>query len=269
MQKISKNVYARTTFQGCNSGFIVTEEGAVVIDTPMVPVEAMDWKQEIEKYAPVKYIIINEAHTDHYCGSCYLGGTLIGTEDSVNALKSAKVEDFMGELSWIAPDSPKPDESFYFRPPEIALEGEATLYLGDHTIEILSVPGHTPKQLAVYVPEEKVVFTSDNINLGIPIFINAFPDEWLKSLDRLNALDVDHVIPGHGEVTDKSAFGIMKELIRMWIDVIGSAVEEGLDIEGAKQKAVEAKEFAEIPREGPMAGFFFMNVESLYRALAK
>ena len=269
MQQVTSNVYAKTAFQGCNSGFIVTKEGAVVIDTPMVPVEAQDWKLEIEKHAPVKYVIINEAHTDHYCGSCYLGGTLIGTVDTVNALKSAKVEDLIKDLSLMAPGSPKPDNSFYFRPPEIVLDGEATLYLGDHSIKILSVPGHTPKQLAVYIPEERVVFTSDNINLAIPIFINALPDEWLNSLDRLRALDVDHVIPGHGEITDKSAFGMMQDQIRVWIDVIGSAIKEGTDLDGIKKKATEAKEFSNIPKEGPMAGFFFMNVESLYKVLAK
>ena len=195
MQKITDNVYAETAFQGCNSGFVVTKEGAVVIDTPMVPVEARDWAQKINEHAPVKYVIINEAHTDHYCGSCYLGGTVIGTEESVKALRNARVEDLIRELSWMAPDSPKPDNTFYFRPPDISINGEITLYLGDHSINILTVPGHTSKQLAVHVPEERVLFTSDNINLAMPIFIDALPEEWIKSLDRLNELDVDRVIP--------------------------------------------------------------------------
>ena len=269
MQKVTENVYSKTTFQGCNSSFIITKEGSIVIDTPMVPAEAREWKKEIELHAPVKYVIINEAHTDHYCGSCYLDGTVIGTEDSYNALKNAKVEDLIREMSWMAPDSPKPDMSFYFKPPEICINSETVLHMGDHTINIFPAPGHTLKQLAVHVPEERTLFTSDNINLAIPIFIDALPHEWLKTLDRLNKLDVDHVIPGHGEVTDKSAFGKMKAMILMWIDVIGQTIKDGLDIEGARQKAAEAKEFAEIPKEGPMAGFFFMNVESLYRALLK
>ena len=269
MQKVTDNIYAKTTFQGCNSGFIVTREGAVVIDTPMVPSEAQGWKKEIESHGPVKYVIINEAHTDHYCGGCYLGGTLIGTEESLNALKAAKVEDLIKELSWMAPNSQGPDESFYFKPPEIVLKGEAGIHLGDHTINILSVPGHTPKQLAVHIPEERAVFTSDNINLAIPIFINAIPDAWLESLDRLNELDVDYVIPGHGEVTDKSAFALMKDKIRVWMDVIGQGIKEGEDLERVKKRVTEAKEFAELPKEGPMAGLFYMNVEALYRALVK
>ncbi len=267
MKQITENVYAKTTFQGCNSGFIVTGEGAVVVDTPMVPAQARDWKREIERHAPVKYVIINEAHTDHYCGSCYLGGTVIGTEDSVMALKNARVDDLIRELSWMAPGSPKPDESFFFRPPEIALEGEAILHLGEHTIHILSVPGHTAKQLAVYVPEERTIFSSDNINLGIPIFIDAVPDEWIRSLDRLSELDVDHVIPGHGDVTDKSAFDKMKNMILTWMDVVGGAIKEDMDLEQTRQRVINAKEFEAIPKEGQMEGLFNMNLESLYRAL--
>lgn len=269
MQKITENIYTETAFQGCNSSFIITKEGAVVIDTPMVPVEAQEWKRQIESHAPVRYVIINEAHIDHYCGSCYMEGTVIGTEDTYNVLKNARVEEFIDTLSMLAPDSPKPDSSFYFRPPEITIEGDIALHLGDHTIRILSAPGHTPKQLAVHVPEERVLFTSDNINLEIPTFISALPDEWINSLNRLSELDVDYVIPGHGEVSEKSAFQVMKDKIQLWVEVVGGAIKEGLDLEETRQRILEGKEFSDIPREEPMTGFVNMNIESLYKILSK
>ena len=269
MQKITDHIYAETAFQGCNSSFIVTKGGAVVVDTPMVPKEAQEWKKEIESHVPVRYVIINEAHIDHYSGSCYMDGTVIGTEDTYNALKNAKIEEFIDTLSMLAPDTPKPDKSFYFRPPEITIEGEATLHVGEHTIRILTVPGHTPKQLAVHVPEERVLFASDNINLEIPTFISALPGEWIHSLDRLSELDVDYVIPGHGEVSDKSALRIMKDKIRLWVEVVDGAIKEGLDLEETRQRIMEAKEFSNIPKEEPMRGFVNMNIESLYNILSK
>ena len=111
------------------------------------------------------------------------------------------------------------------------------------------------------------MFTSDNINLNMPIFVNAVPREWVKSLDRLNELDVDHVIPGHGEVTDKSAFPVMKAKVQLWIDVVGAAIKAGLSAEDTRKKVAEAREFADLPKEGPMAGFFNMNVDAVYRGL--
>ena len=103
----------------------------------------------------------------------------------------------------------------------------------------------------------------------MPIFIDALPDEWIKSLDRLSELDVDYVIPGHGAVTDKNAFNTMKKKIQMWIDFIGGGIKKGLDIEGIRKKIVVAKEFADIPKEGPMTGIFNMNLEALYRSISK
>jgi cyclase len=267
MQKITDNIYTETAFHGCNSSFIVTREGAVVVDTPMVPIEAQEWKRQIETHAHVKYVIINEAHTDHYCGSCYLGGTVIGTEDTYVALRNAKMDELVNMLSMIAPGTPEPDTSFFFKPPEITVESEAILHLGDHTIKILSVPGHTPRQLAVYVPEERVLFTSDNINLEIPTFVSALPGEWINSLNRLNELDADYVIPGHGAVSDKKAFQIMKEKIQLWVEVVGRAVNEGLDAEETSKRIMEAKEFSDIPKTGPIAGFVSVNVEALYRII--
>jgi len=268
MLKLTDNVYARTDFHGCNSGFVVTGEGAVVIDTPMVPAEAKAWRQAIEEIAPIRYVINNEAHTDHYCGNCYMGGTLIGTEATRTALQRAKVEDWKRELKMMAPDyDTSGDTDFYFRTPDITFTGDMTLYCAAHTLHIMRMPGHTPDQLAVYVPEERVVFTSDNINLGIPIFINAVPYRWLESLDRLNELDVDVVIPGHGEVTDKSAFTRMKKMIQIWLDIAAGAIAEGLELEETRQRFYRAPEFAEVPKDGPMSGFFNMNIDSLYRAL--
>ena len=267
MQKITDNVYAETGFRGCNSSFVVTAGGAFVIDTPMVPREALDWRAAIEEHTPVRYVINNEGHTDHICGNCYLGGTLIGTEGSRAAILAAKKEDLTGMLKMMAPEEPVPGDDFYFRPPDIVLKGEATVYLGEHTFNILQVPGHTPYQLAVHVPEERVVFTSDNINLGMPVFFQAVPDQWLESLDRLAALDVDCVVPGHGEVTDRSAFPKMKETIRLWLDVVGRPVKAGLSLDETKRQVAAAPEFADLPKEGPDARFFNGNVEGLYRAL--
>lgn len=267
LQSITDSIFFGTKFNSCNSTFIVTKDGAVVVDTPMAPTQAKAWKAEIEKHAPVRYVIIDEAHTDHYCGSCYLGGTVIGNSDTVEKLKQAKAEDLIKEMAFMAPDEPAPDSSFYFRPPEIVLKGEATLRMGDRTIEILRVPGHTPQQLAVYIPEDRVLIASDNVNLGSPVFIDALPYEWLTSLDRLDTLDVDVVLPGHGEATDKSAFSRMKEKIQMWLDVIGRSVAAGASMEETFNRVRASREFSQAPEEGPAAGFFRMNVESLYKAL--
>ena len=50
----------------------------------------------------------------------------------------------------------------------VVFTGDLTLRVGDHTFHCLWTPGHTPGQLAVHVPEERVVFTGDTIFSELP-----------------------------------------------------------------------------------------------------
>jgi len=92
-------------------------------------------------------------------------------------------------------------KDFYYRLPTITLTGDMTVYLGDHTFTIMHLPGHTPYQLAVYVPEEKVIFTADNITYKFPVYLQqSEPFEWIESLKKLAKLDAEVIVPGHGEI---------------------------------------------------------------------
>ena len=68
MEKLTENVYVEVSYPGCNTSFVVTEEGVVVIDTPMVPGDARQWIAEAEKHGPIIYVINNEPHPDHIAG---------------------------------------------------------------------------------------------------------------------------------------------------------------------------------------------------------
>src|SRR4030043_68315 len=105
MEKITEHVYAETTFRGCNSSFVVTAEGVVVIDTPMVPSEAKKWREEIEKYGPIKYVINNEPHNDHVAGNCWMGGTLVAHEGTREEIKRNRQAELEGQLKWMSPDA--------------------------------------------------------------------------------------------------------------------------------------------------------------------
>jgi hypothetical protein len=67
LEKISKNVYAETKFNGCNPGFVVTSDGVVMIDTPQVPTQAVKWREIIAKYGarrPCQRKLFFQGHGD-------------------------------------------------------------------------------------------------------------------------------------------------------------------------------------------------------------
>jgi cyclase len=249
MEKITANVYVGMKFRGCNSGFIVTSDGVVVIDTPMVPVEAKKWREDITKqFGEIRYVINGEPHNDHVAGNCWMGGTLIAHEGTRETIKRNKKEALEGQMKWMAPDALPLDKDFYYRLPDITFSQEMTLYLGKHSFHLMLVPGHTASQTAVYVPEEKVVFTSDNVTMGMPIMVDAVPDEWLKSIKKLQTLDVEKIIPGHGPVCEKAYLQQRYDDIKYCIDEFKAAIAKGWSLKEIQEKVTFADRF---PPMGP------------------
>jgi glyoxylase-like metal-dependent hydrolase (beta-lactamase superfamily II) len=268
MKKIKDNVYVESEISVCNSSIVVTKEGVVVIDTPMVPESAKKWAKQAESFGPVRYVINTEPHGDHISGNCYFGGTLIAHDGTRDAILASKVEDIKGMLQMWSPGVPL-DKDFRYRPPDITLSQHLTFYLGGLTFNLINMPGHSPYQVAVYIPEERIVFTSDNISRAMPFFRQALPDIWLKTLKELEKLDVDYVVPGHGEVGDKSVLKEMYKTVTIWINTVKEAIKDGMTLEEAQKNITMAKQFPDIPRDERTAGIITMNVGAIYQYYMK
>lgn len=269
MQKVTDNVYAETGFQGCNPGFVVTSEGVVMIDTPQMPADAINWRDEIAKHGAVRYIMITEPHGDHFSGTHFFEGTIIAHEGTREAILASSVEQLKERLQQTSPESLPLLDGFSYRPPTVTLNDRATIYVGNHTFRLMNHPGHTPYQMAVYIPEEKVVFTSDNIFYKVHPFLHqAVPYEWLDSLDRLQELGAEFLVPGHGEVCRASYIPEMKVMIQAWIDAVSEAINKGMSLEEAQDKVSLLDRFPMDPSMeamGPMLQR--MNVARLYEVL--
>jgi glyoxylase-like metal-dependent hydrolase (beta-lactamase superfamily II) len=74
--------------------------------------------------------------------------------------------------------------------------------LGDRTLEVVEVPGHTPGSIVLLDAAHKIVFTGDNDNQLVWLFLkNCRPLEvYLQSLKKLDArvCEFEQIMPGHG-----------------------------------------------------------------------
>jgi len=269
MEKITEHVYAGTNFRGCNSSFVVTESGVVVIDTPMVPAEAKNWRKEVEKHGQIKYVINNEPHNDHVAGDCWMGGTLVASEGTREAIKRNRQHELEEQMKWMSPDALPLDKDFCYRLPEITFTGSLTFYLGGHSFRLMEVPGHTPSETAVYVPEERVVFTSDNVVMGMPILFQAVPDAWLKSLKKLQKLDIDKVVPGHGPVCDKAQLKVMYDSIEYMVGAVKAAIAKGWSLKEIQDRVTFADRFPPMGPGDAMAPMRHGSIAHLYEVLKK
>ena len=83
--------------------------------------------------------------------------------------------------------------------PEIVSDGDVLDVPGRP--KVIHTPGHTPGQVAVYVPDERVVFTGDTVFSECQTWLMTSDiDQWVGALDLIAGLDVDTVVPGHGPV---------------------------------------------------------------------
>ena len=129
MEQITRNVYVETKFEGSNNSFVVTADGVVMIDTPQVPTNAVKWREIIAKYGPVKYIINNEPHGDHVTGNYFFPGAVIAHEGTGQSILKMSADE-LKERYKQSPAEYSLLKNFYYRPPEITLTGDMTVYLG-------------------------------------------------------------------------------------------------------------------------------------------
>ncbi|MBN1189377.1 MAG: MBL fold metallo-hydrolase [Dehalococcoidales bacterium] len=266
MQQITKNVYVETGFAGCNTSFVVTSEGVVVIDTPMIPDDAKKWQREAASHGPLRYVINTEPHTDHAAGNYWFGCTVAAHEGTRQEMTGASVEDLKGQLKMMAPNSPPVDPGFRYHLPDITFSQQMTIYLGQHTIHLINMPGHTASETAVFIPEEKVAFAGDNLNLNIPIFIKSLPYDWLESLKRLGELGAETFVPGHGDVSDRKCLAFMSGAVQYFITSVKAAVDKGLTLDETLAQVTMAEKYP-VGKDPMFSGMIRMSVTDLYRSL--
>jgi glyoxylase-like metal-dependent hydrolase (beta-lactamase superfamily II) len=117
---------------------------------------------------------------------------------------------------------------------------ERSLYLhkpGDRTIQVLYFgKGHTRGDVVVYLPKEKVVATGDLLTNGIPFMRDAYPVEWVSTLEALQKLDWTVAIPGHGDVQHgKEQIGRLITFMKDLVAQVKAAVTAGKSLEDTKK----------------------------------
>jgi len=110
-----------------------------------------------------------------------------------------------------------------FEPPLLLREGK--LLVGDFTFQVIHAPGHSPGSICLYWPQEKALFTGDVIfyqGIGRTDLPGGDGQALKESIRRLSKLEVEHLLPGHGEVV--SGAPLVKrnfsEVERVWFQYI-------------------------------------------------
>ncbi len=130
----------------------------------------------------LKAILLTHSHADH-CSS------LAAVQEHYNAVP---VYVHPLEMSRLEPAGPVK-----------ALNGDRNLTVGQKLVQSLHTPGHSPGHLSFYLPETKSLLVGDIVAgtgsswIGVP---EGDVGAYLDSIERLLALELKVIGPGHGEI---------------------------------------------------------------------
>lgn len=106
-------------------------------------------------------------------------------------------------------------EGITLTPPTRTFDAELTLDVGDKRVELIEVgPAHTRGDVLVHVLADRAVFTGDILFIeGHPIVWAGPVDNWIRACERILAMDVEVIVPGHGPLTDKAGVTAVRDYL--------------------------------------------------------
>ena len=227
--------------------FAVTPAG--IIATDPINAEAAQWlKAELQRRfgQPVKYVVYSHDHADHISGGEIFADTAV-----VVAHENAKSA-ILGERRPTAV-------------PQLTFSERMTIELGGTVLELVYVGrNHSDNSVVMRFPKERLLFAVDFIPveaMAFRDFPDAYIEEWIESLGRVELMDFDVLVPGHGPVGRKEHVRMFREYMEDLRGAVLQYAREGKSLE-------EMKSLIKLPKYEKWAGYpqmFPLNVEGMYR----
>jgi len=221
-----------------NTGFIVTSEGVVVIDTGPSLRYGKQMKAAIKLVTdkPINRVLLTHHHPDHFLGNqAFKNNSILALGSTISNIKNEGAG-FTDNLYLMVGDWMRGTD--VLEPTGVVKPG--TVDIGGHQLEILSYSGHTSGDMAILDHKTGVLFSGDLIfhkrTLTTP---HADIDKWLSTIDALEQLSFKVLVPGHGSIShDKLPLTEMKDYL-VWLDsTFKEAAGNGLSMMDAMKIAL-------------------------------
>jgi glyoxylase-like metal-dependent hydrolase (beta-lactamase superfamily II) len=224
MKKIASNIYVSTQYPGVNVGFVVLPEGAVAVDAPTLPQDALAWRKQIVKKAegPILYVVLTDAHPDRILSVGLLEAPVVAARAAYERA-SAYTDGFRRSIveGWARRYPSAADDLAKTSPvlPEVMFTESLTLHKGGEDVTIRRVDGCSPGSSWIHFQERDVLFAGDTVVVDTHPFMEATLDTkaWLNTLKALRRARHSKtvIVPGRGSVCDQSATQPLSEYIAL------------------------------------------------------
>lgn len=224
-----------------NLSFVIGDEAVLVFNAGGSYLLAKFMHEEIRKRTdlPVKYVVLENAQGHAMLGSDYWqqqGAEIIAHRHTAELIQrqidrgyaSGGTDGVLGRARRVLRDKAAmtrlalPDRTF---------DDALTLDLGNRKVELLHLgPSHSPDDVQLWLAEDKTLISGDmafNVRM-LPVLDHTDPRAWLETWDRLEALQPEIIVPGHGGVTDLATVRrFTKGYLEYMVAEVDRIIEEG------------------------------------------
>ena len=204
VNEVSEKVWIINDHQIDNIYLIEGEDSALLIDTGIGVADLVSTVRKLTDKPLI--VIITHGHPDH-CGSNYqFEKVYIHPADSAAARSFNLPETRKNMTAGMMGDASLSPEDVYsgpaFNTQLLPLEEGQIFNLGGRFIKVMETPGHTPGEICLLDITNKLLFTGDNNNSLVWLFLEGCAplSKYLatleKQMERIGEFDI--IFPGHG-----------------------------------------------------------------------
>ena len=252
-----------------NAIAILSTDGVLVFDSNGTPDASAAVLAQIRTLTdkPVKYVVNSHWHWDHWYGTetytrAFPDVKVVAHEKTRAMMAGPAIEfnrrglesDLPGYVASLEKAvvtrpqvQPLLDEDRFFLEqkknahlvlPTVTFTDTLSIRLGERRIEVLNYGrAVTPGDTFLYLPAEKIVITGDLLVNPVSFALSSYPTEWLRTLEKIDALDATVLVPGHGEpLRDKILLRATMDVMRQLLKAGKDANAKGLDPDQAREE---------------------------------
>jgi cyclase len=271
LDRVAEDIYIMISelYAQVTATVILTNQGAVVVDTLPYPSESRQMQAFIEnKLGPkqVQYVIATHSHADHVYGAYLFVEAELISHDLCRSMLvqsgSALLERAKRESASLA--------GVELRLPQITFQHQLHLHIGMRHLKLLHTPGHTADCLVVLAVDDRVVIAGDTM-MPIPHIVRGDYAQLIASLQMIQNLKPNFIIQGHGDVLLRGEIDEAIDANILYLNTIVEKVRQFVErkepINRLREIDIESCGLSRIPLDGLVSRLHFNNLLALYKSM--
>jgi len=272
VERLGPGVYAAMAAEKgyglCNSGIVDLGGRTVVFDSMLTPMAGTDLARAAEKLTGRRpdWVVNSHWHGDHLWGNSAFSSAHVVSSRRVREVVFRKSQrqfdrcrrEFPNELARLddadsnVPPIDRPTLRGWFQgviktptplrivPPDVTFEEELRLEGSRRSLRLVTHGGgHSPSDVYAYLEDERVAFCGDLVDVDQhPSVGDGWPRRWIRILDRIEELRIEHAVPGHGPIGGADAVGSTKTYLRDLERTVADGIRKGLSARSVRRLGI-------------------------------